>query len=224
MKVEKPENTFVENSLIMNKVLIINASPRAEKSRSRKLTTLFLENWKSKYPDDSFIYREVGRGCIPHISEDWIAAAFKNKVDRTDKDKKALELSDELIKELKDANIYVLGVPMYNWSIPSSLKAYIDQIMRINETWRFKSGKPDGHYLGLLQRKKMYILSSRGDSGYDEGEENEHMNYQTTYLKTVFAIMGINEIEIISLNNEEYGDERFANSVREVHLKIQQIE
>ena len=224
MKVKNPENTFAENSLTMNKVLIINASPRAKKSQSRKLTALFLENWKSKHPEDSFIHREVGRGCIPHISEDWIASAFKNKIERTDQDKKSLELSDELIKELKDADIYVLGVPMYNWSIPSALKAYIDQIMRINETWRFKSGKPDGHYVGLLQRKKMYILSSRGDSGYGEGEENEHMNYQTTYLKAVFAVMGINKIEIISLNNEEYGGERFANALREVHLNIQRIE
>lgn len=208
----------------MNKVLIINASPRGARSHSRKLTELFLENWKSRYPEDTFVFREVGRVPVPHISEDWIAAAFKNKTDRTALDNKVLALSDVLVSELKEADIYVLGTPMYNWSIPSGLKAYIDQVMRINESWRFKSGKPDGHYVGLLQNKKVYILSSRGDSGYDTGEHNAHMNFQTTYLKFVFQIMGINDVEVISLNNEEYGGERFAKSVREIGSRIQEIE
>ena len=88
-----------------------------------------------------------------------------------------------MIKEFKEHNIYVLGTPMYNWSIPSGLKSYIDQLMRINETWKFRSGEPDGDYVGILENKKMFILSSRGDTGYGENEKNEHMNFQTTYLK-----------------------------------------
>lgn len=101
---------------------------------------------------------------------------------------------------------------MYNWSIPSGLKAYIDQIMRINETWKFRSGVPDGDYVGLLENKKMFLLSSRGDTGYGENEKKEHMNFQITYLKFVFGVMGLRDITTISLDNEEFGGDIFETS------------
>ncbi len=207
----------------MNKVLIINASVRNEKSHSRKLTQLFKDNWKKKNPDDIFTHREIGLEEIPPINEKWIASAFIEPQDRTAENQSGVELSNKLVKEFKEHNIYVIGTPMYNWSIPSGLKSYIDQIMRINETWKFRSGKPDGDYVGLLQDKKMFILSSRGDTGYGENEKNEHMNFQTTYLKFVFGIMGITDISIISLDNEEFGGEIFENSKKEIYRKIEQI-
>ncbi|BDW92770.1 MULTISPECIES: FMN-dependent NADH-azoreductase [Flavobacteriaceae] len=207
----------------MNKVLIINASVRKERSHSRKLTELFKDNWKKKNPNDQFTYREVGLEEIPPINEKWIASAFISPKERTNENQTGVELSNALIKEFKEHNVYVLGTPMYNWSIPSGLKSYIDQIMRINETWKFRSGKPDGDYVGLLENKKMFILSSRGDTGYGENEKNEHMNFQTTYLKFVFGIMGIKDISIISLDNEEFGGEIFENSKKEIYQKIQNI-
>lgn len=205
----------------MKKVLVINASSRGERSHSRKLTALFVDKWKRSFKEDTFVYREVGLETIPHITEDWIAAAFTKVEDRTEENQRALLLSNILVGELKEADVYVIGAPMYNWSIPSSLKAYIDQVMRINETWKFESGEPDGNYVGLLRNKKLYILSSRGDAGYNEGEVNAHMNFQTTYLRTIFNIMGVSDIEVISLDNEEYGGELFKNSQRTVYQKIE---
>lgn len=207
----------------MNKVLIINASVRNEKSHSRKLTQLFEDNWKNKNPNDIFSYREVGLEEIPPINERWIASAFIKPEDRTKKNQSSVEFSDELIKEFKECNIYIIGTPMYNWSIPSGLKSYIDQLMRINETWKFRSGEPDGDYIGLLKDKKMFILSSRGDTGYGENEKNGHMNFQTKYLKFIFGIMGIKDISIISLDNEEFGGEIFEKSKKEIYRKIEQI-
>ncbi|NJB37407.1 FMN-dependent NADH-azoreductase [Croceivirga sp. JEA036] len=207
----------------MNKVLIINSSVRNEKSHSRKLTQLFEENWKAKNPSDIFTYREVRLKQIPAINEKWIASAFVKPENRTEENQSGVELSDKLIKEFKEHDIYILGTPMYNWSIPSGLKSYIDQLMRINETWKFRSGQPDGDYVGLLKNKKMFILSSRGDTGYEENEKNEHMNFQTTYLKFVFGIMGIKDISIISLDNEEFGGEIFENSKKIIYQRIEQI-
>ncbi|WP_420572959.1 FMN-dependent NADH-azoreductase [Kordia sp.] len=207
----------------MNKVLIINASVRNEKSHSRKLTQLFEENWKKKNSDDNFTHREVGLEEIPPINEKWIESAFIKPRERTKENQSGVEFSNELVKEFKEHNIYVLGTPMYNWSIPSGLKSYIDQLMRINETWKFRSGKPDGDYVGILENKKMFILSSRGDTGYGENEKNEHMNFQTTYLKFVFGIMGIKDISIISLDNEEFGGEIFENSKKKIYQRIKQI-
>lgn len=208
----------------MNNLLIINASIRDERSYSRKLTQLFVDNWKSRYPDDHFTFRETGLEIIQPITEKWIAGAFIKSEDQTEENQKALQLSNELVKELKENNIYVIGTPMYNWSIPSSLKAYIDQVMRINETWKFRSGKPDGDYVGMLENKKLFILSSRGDTGYAENEKNEHMNFQTTYLKFVFGIMGVKDVTIISLDNEEFGGEIFEQSKEEIFQILNCIE
>ena len=187
----------------MRKVLVINSSTRDEKSHSRELTKLFVETWSKNYPGDTYIYREVGLTPVPHITNEWIGASFTKVEDRTEENQKPLNLSNILVKELKETEIYVIGVPMYNWSIPSGLKAYIDNIMRIDETWKFRSGVPDGEYVGLLENKKLFILSSRGDNGYAEGEHNAHMNFQSNYIKLIFNILGVHDIKIISLDNEE---------------------
>ncbi|MGG6232058.1 FMN-dependent NADH-azoreductase [Tenacibaculum sp. SDUM215027] len=207
----------------MNKVLIINASVRNEKSHSRQLTQLFVKNWQKKHPNDTFSYRDVGLKEIPPINEKWIASAFIKPEDRTAENQSGVNLSDKLIKEFKEHDVYVIGTPMYNWSIPSGLKAYIDQLMRINETWKFRSGTPDGDYVGLLKNKKMFILSSRGDTGYGKNEKNEHMNFQTTYLKFVFEVMGIQDITIISLDNEEFGGAIFESSKKKIYQEIGEV-
>lgn len=207
----------------MSKVLIINASVRSEKSHSRKLISLFVKNWQKKYPEDKFTFRDVGLKVIPPIDENWITSAFVKIEERTKGNQRGVELSDELVKELEENDIYVIGTPMYNWSIPSGLKAYIDQVMRINETWKFRSGQPDGDYVGLLENKKLFILSSRGDTGYGENEKNAHMNFQTTYLKFIFGIMGVKDIEINSLDNEEFGGEIFEKSKQVIYEKINLI-
>ncbi|WET49275.1 NAD(P)H-dependent oxidoreductase [Chryseobacterium indologenes] len=206
------------------KVLIINASVRNGRSYSRKLTQLFVENWKIKHPSHVFTYRETGIECIPNIDEQWIAGAFKSPADRTEENQEALQLSDALVKELKEHDIYVIATPMYNWSIPGGLKAYIDQIMRINETWKFRSGIPDGDYVGLLHSKKAFILSTRGDTGYGENEKNGHVNFQTTYLKHILGIMGVTDVTTFSLDNEEFGGEIFENSKNEIFRAMQSIE
>ena len=207
----------------MSNVLIINASVREARSHSRKLTQSFVENWQKNHPEDVFTHREVGLNTIPPINENWIASAFISPEDRTEQNQKGVELSNELVKELNENDIYVIGTPMYNWSIPSGLKAYIDQIMRINETWKFRSGKPDGDYVGLLKNKKAFILSSRGDTGYGENEKNGNMNFQTTYLKFVFGMMGVQDTTIISLDNEEFGGDIFEKSKQTVYEKINLI-
>ncbi|MFT3904120.1 MAG: NAD(P)H-dependent oxidoreductase [Niabella sp.] len=207
----------------MRKILIVNSSTRDENSHSRTLTKLFINTWSKNYPEDQFIYREVGLTPVPHITNEWIGASFTKVEDRTEENQKPLALSNILVKELKEADIYVIGTPMYNWSIPSGLKAYIDHLMRPNETWKFRSGVPDGDYVGLLENKKLFILSSRGDNGYSEGEPSAHMNFQTNYLKTVFNIMGVHKIEIISLDNEEYGGYLFAKSQEEIYKRIAEV-
>ncbi|MFC6099186.1 FMN-dependent NADH-azoreductase [Olivibacter domesticus] len=191
----------------MSKVLVINASARKERSLSRYMTNVFVESWKEKKPNDSVIYREVGQDNIPHVTEKWIAGAFKPAELRTAEDIEALKISSKLVAELKDADVIVLGTPMYNWSVPSALKAYIDQVLRANETVLISKDNPENPYTGLLKNKKVYLLMVRGNYGYEPGEFYEHMDFQTNYLKTVFRIMGIEDIEHVALNGAGLGEE-----------------
>lgn len=191
----------------MSKVLVINASARKERSLSRYMTNVFVESWKEKKPTDSVTYREVGQDNIPHVTEKWIAGAFKPAELRTAEDIEALKLSNQLVAELKDADVIVLGTPMYNWSVPSALKAYIDQVLRANETILISKDNPENPYTGLLKDKKVYLLMVRGNYGYEPGEFYEHMDFQTNYLKTVFRIMGIEDIEHVALNGVGLGEE-----------------
>ena len=204
----------------MKNVLVLNGSPRGDRSHSRRLVQLFLQRWSEEHPSDTIQYREVGKGNLPHVSEEWIAAAFTSPEKRTPKMQQDLALSDQLVDELHWADVIVMGVPMYNWSVPSSFKAYMDQVMRIGRTWKFESGQPDGVYVGLLRQKKLYLISVRGDYGYEPGGHNAHMNFQSNYVKMVFGIMGITDVAEVVLENEEYGGEQFAHSIQKAEQRI----
>jgi len=112
---------------------------------------------------------------------------------------------------------------MYNWSIPSTLKAYIDQILRVNETFRINPGNVQNPYMGMLKNKTLVLLLSRGDQGYEKGEYNEHMDFQSTYLKTVFSIIGVSDIHIIATSGKSSGAEEFKKSTDTSHQKIRDL-
>lgn len=204
----------------MKNLLIINASPRVERSVTRKMTGLFVESWIAVNPDHTVCHREVGREPIPHVSELWISAAFKPAELRTKAESNVLKTSDQYIAELKAADVIVLGTPMYNWSIPSVLKAYLDQVIRANETVKMRPGDPQNPYRGLLKDKKVYLLFSRGNAGYEKGEYYAHMNFQTEYLKTVFRIMGLTDIQEVALNGSAFDQEVYEQSKKDVYQKI----
>lgn len=204
----------------MSKLLILNASPRAGMSISRMLTEFFVNKWTAKHPADKVLVREIGTGNIPHVTEEWIASAFKPADLRTQEDLNTLQISNTLIRELKEADIIVLGSPMYNWSIPSALKAYIDQIIRVNETILINGSTPKTPYTGLLRGKQVYLLIVRGNGGYEPGEYNEHLNFQTDYLRTVFHIMGIDDISEVVLNDANFQKDRVGELLADAQQKI----
>ncbi|HEY4198890.1 MAG TPA: NAD(P)H-dependent oxidoreductase [Mucilaginibacter sp.] len=207
----------------MKKVLVINASARGPKSQSRKLTEVFTDRLKILQDQPSITYRELGSTYVPHINEGWITAAFKPTTERSAADNEALKISDTYISELKEADVIVLGSPMYNWSIPSVLKAYIDQVVRVNETFKFNHGDLQYPYIGLLENKTFFLLVSRGEHGYEKGGYNEHLNFQDTYLKTVFGIMGITNIHVIAVNGISYGPEKAKKAIELSYQELRDL-
>lgn len=197
----------------MKKLLVINASARTLRSHSREMTGVFVEQWKNRYPASHIAFRELGNADMPHITEKWISAAFKPKESRTEGDRRILETSDIFVSELKEADVIAIGSPMYNWSIPSPLKAYIDQVMRVNETFRPNRSDKQNPYTGLLHNKTLVLLLSRGSAGYAPGEANQHMNFQDNYLKTVFGVMGISDVHLLAIEGASTPSDDLTKSI-----------
>lgn len=118
----------------MAHILHVDSSPRGERSYSHK-SREFITAWKTAYSEDTLTYRDLGHNPVPHVDEPWIAAAYSLPEARTPALNQAIKLSDDLVDEFLAADRYVFGVPMYNFSVPSTFKAYIDQIVRVNRTF-----------------------------------------------------------------------------------------
>lgn len=207
----------------MKKILVINSSARTLNSQSRKLTEVFVDHWTNLQNNSDITFRELGNENVPHINENWISAAFKPETARSEEEKEALKTSDLYIAELHETDIIVVGTPMYNWSVPSALKAYIDQVVRVNETWKLNPGNYENPYIGLLENKTVYLLVSRGAQGYEKGGYNEHMNYQTNYLKTVFNVMGIHNIHLVAIDGATLDPENLKQTIENSHQKVKSL-
>ena len=145
----------------MANILHIDTSPRGERSISRSLSYEFITSWKDTHPGDTVTYRDLGHNPVPHVDESWIAAAFTPPETRTPELAQAIKLSDDLVDEFLAADRYVFGVPMYNFSIPSTFKAYIDQIVRGGRTFAVT----ENGFQGLVDSsKKVLVITARGGS------------------------------------------------------------
>ncbi|MBG6236245.1 FMN-dependent NADH-azoreductase [Pedobacter sp. CAN_A7] len=207
----------------MKRVLLINASARMLNSKSRRLTEVFAEQWTTKNSDPNIIYRELGNANVPHITENWIIAAFKPESERTPDDVDILKLSDSYISELHQADVIVLGSPMYNWSIPSPLKAYVDQVLRFSKTFSIDRENTQSPYVGLLKNKTLVLLLSRGLGEYEQGEANEHMNFQSNYLKTVFNMMGVKNIHTVAIDGAAQEGEKLTEKMERSQQRIKDL-
>lgn len=134
------------------------------------------------------------------VIEEWYVGSHKEESVRTQKEKDALKISDILINEILSSDYIVIGSPMHNFGISSTLKLYLDQIIRVNKTWT-------ASYKGMLSKQKIYVIITRGGGGYEVGEAMYYMNQQEPYLRAVFGFIGIKEPHFIKLNNLAKGDQ-----------------
>ncbi len=177
----------------MKKILHLDSSARSAGSYSRNLSLQFVESWQQFNPDSEVIYRDLAQDKIPHVDELWVEAYEARPDDRTPEMKAAIALSDRLIDELFAADYYVFGVPMYNLTIPSVLKAYLDQVIRRDRIFTFdETGKPQG----LLKGKKALIITTR-KFNYREGTEACDRNYLEPYLKAILKVIGVEDVTVV---------------------------
>lgn len=173
----------------MPNLLSVVASPRGDYSISRTLTNHFVEEWKKNHADGAVVTRDLFTTKLPFVDLPWIAGAYTPAEQHSPEIKEALQISNELIAELKSADEIVIGTPMYNFSTPAILKAWIDHVVRINETFT-------ASYEGLLKNKKTTVIIASG-SVYTPGSHLESYNLETGYLKQVFGFIGLTDVHFV---------------------------
>lgn len=177
----------------MATLLKLDSSPMGDRSISRKLTAKFTDTWRNSHPGSQVISRDLATAKIPMVDGSWVGAAYTPEEGRSLEQKKILALSDELLAELMQADELVLGVPMHNFSIPSTLKLWIDQVMRVGKTFAYDAAGPKG----LLKNKKATLLIASGGA-YGEGTAMASLNFVAPYLRAVFGFIGIADVTIIA--------------------------
>jgi FMN-dependent NADH-azoreductase len=177
----------------MPTLLQLDASP-LETSISRELAREFVATWKTANPNGTVIYRDLSALTPAPISQAWVHAVFTPADSRSAEQKALLAPSDELIQELEAANEIVIGVPMHNFSIPSSLKLWIDQIVRAGRTFSYGADGPRG----LLTGKKATLIVASGGV-YSPESPAAALNFVDPYLKAVLGFLGITDVRIVSV-------------------------
>jgi len=196
----------------MTTILRLDASARKTRSLTRTLSTSFIDHWLEADPTARIIERDVGTNPPSLITEDWIAAVFADPADLTPDQQALVAESDQLIDEIERADIIAIATPMYNYGMPAHLKAWVDQVVRINRTFTFDLARGDQPLRPILSGKTLVTLTSWGEFGFGRGETNEHANHLTTHLQTVSKYLGVDDIHHIGIEYQEFGDERFAAS------------
>ena len=169
------------------KIYQIDSSARKEGSTSRALANKLLD--KIKKPGDDIIYRDLDDEMlfVSGLTESGMKIEEK---DQTEEHKKMFELSDKLVRELKESDIIIISAPIYNYGPPATLKAWSDLTARVGETFRFK---PNGRREGLLRNKRAYLVITSGGTKLNSKED-----FLTPWLKFILNFFGIKKIDVVS--------------------------
>lgn len=198
----------------MSKVLLISSSLFGEQSQSLGLAREFL----TRHPHSSVVERTLAPDSMPHLDAETLGAMATPDAQRTERQKQLAALSDTLVAELEAADTIVLAVPMYNFSIPSTLKAWVDHIARAGRTFRYTAAGPEG----LLKGKKVFILTARGGI-YSGNAPARAFDFQEPYLRAVLGFVGLEDVTVVHLEGLRVSPEAAANGRARASASIESL-
>ena len=184
----KPQSMRIK----MKNVLLIQSSPRGSESYSQEVARSIVSELKDGHPGANVVVRDLAQNPPPHIGEAFVGGISTGPEQRTPEQTKALDLSDVLIDELTAADIIVLAVPMHNFGPPSTLKAWIDHVVRVGRTVAYSSRTgPEG----MLKGKRVILVLARGGV-YSDGPAKP-LDFQEPYLRAILGFIGLTDIEVV---------------------------
>jgi FMN-dependent NADH-azoreductase len=189
-------------------LLFVSSSLFNGQSKSREIAGEFIAGWTRKNPGGRVVERALTPANIPHLSSETLAALGKTPDQRTRDEQAAVAFADTLIAEAEAADTIVIAAPMYNFTIPTTLKAWIDHLARAGRTFRYTAQGPEG----LLKNKKVVVVVSRGGF-YTGGSPAAAMNHQEPYLRTVLGFLGLTDVSFIEVEGQAVGPDVAAKSL-----------
>lgn len=198
----------------MANLLQINSSIYSANGQSSQLADRFVAAWQAKNPGASVTVRDLARDPIPHLSVERFQAFLAKPGERTPAQQAVANFSDRLIEEIKQADVIVLGLPLYNFGVPSMLKAYFDHIARAGVTFRYT----DKGSVGLLGGKKVYVFAARG--GVYAGTS---LDTQTYYVRDFLKFLGMDDVEFVYAEGLAINEQTKQTALLEASRKIDWI-
>jgi len=198
----------------MSRVLSIESSARQQDSVSRQLTQTFISQWQAAHPGDQITVRDLVVNPVPHLAFNLLGGWMKSAELRSDIEQLSLERSNQLTDELLAADVLVMAAPMYNFAIPSTLKAWLDHVLRAGVTFKYTETGPQG----LLSGKRAYVLTARG--GIYAGSTADH---QEPYLRQVMGFIGIHDVTFIHAEGMNLGGDFQEKGLNQANAKLSQV-
>ena len=194
----------------MSKLLHIKASVFGDEGQSSQLAARYIDQWQQRTLGNEVIVRDLVGDSVPHLDGAVVGAFFTPEEQRSAEQRAIVDFSDTLIKEIQDADEVVLGLPLYNFGVPSQMKAYFDHLARAGVTFKYNETGP----VGLLEDKPVRVFATRGGLYKDTG-----MDHQVPFLKQFLSFIGLNNVEVIyaeGLSMEEVKEDALAKAREEV--------
>lgn len=181
----------------MATLLYIKSSIFGDGGQSSKLAEQLINQWKNKYPQGEVVVRDLVAENFPHMDGTVVTALRGDAAEHTDEHREILKRSDELVAEIKHADEVVIGVPFYNFNIPSQMKSYFDLLARAGVTFSYTENGPQG----LIDDKPVYLITTRGGLYRDAG-----MDFQIPFVKQFLGFIGLTQVEVIYAEGLAMGD------------------
>ena len=199
------------------KLLHIDSSVLSDNSVSRRLTRDVVEQWRLADPGVEVVYRDLSAEAPGHLSADILAAGRLPAEQRDPAQHAELALGEELLEEFLAADAIVLGAPMYNFTVPSQLKAWLDRVLVAGRTFKYTENGP----VGLAGGKQVVIVSTRGGV-YSEGPANA-MDHQESYLRAVLGFVGITDVTVVRAEGVNLGAEQREQAIAAAQLQVRTL-
>ena len=189
-------------------MLRVDASMRHAGSVTRRLADSLVDRLRRRQGGLAVLRRDLAENPVPFVDEAWIGANFTDPADRIDAQRARLAGSDALVAELKAADIVVIATPIYNFGVPAALKAWVDQIARARETFRYTETGP----VGLLEGRKAYLVIASGGTPVESA-----FDFATPYLRHVLKFVGIEDVTVIAADRVmARGEDAIATALAEI--------
>ncbi|GGA64154.1 FMN-dependent NADH-azoreductase [Neiella marina] len=195
----------------MNNVLRIDSSVFAEAGVSSQLANQMQQKLLSTYPAINVVERSFAAAPIRHVDGAHITALMTPEADRNEQQHEAVAYSDQLIAEVRDADAIILTAPMYNFQVPSMLKAWFDHLARAGDTFKYTENGP----VGLLTDKPVYVITTRGGVHRDQPTDTIE-----SFVKTMLSFIGLNQVTMIFAEGLNMGDDSRSNAISSAEQQI----